>query len=154
MHRGFVASTAILTGAFIALAGGSVSAAETLSGTYAEVITSSQELALANGDALTMAVTKGSATFGDPSNPGILSGDCIVYILVKAGVYGDSGHCNWRESDKGSYVINFKTGPEGTGTFDIVGGDGKWKGASGSGSYAGTWGEDDRFGGTFEAKFD
>jgi hypothetical protein len=139
---------AILPGKLV----GPANAGETLSGTYSEVVMSTQELVLANGSTVLYISTKGSGTFGDPANPGILTGDCVVSAVINAdGSYGgDTGYCNWAHGDEGTYVGNFTTGSDGKGTYDVVGGSGKWEGATGSGTYEGTWDAGDKFGGTYQ----
>jgi hypothetical protein len=135
--------------------GGAANAGESRSGTYSDVIVSTQQLVLANGVTVVTSLFKGSATFGDPADPGILMGDCLVTGLIAAdGSYSDTGYCNYKLGDEGAYVIDFVTSTDGVGTFQIVGGSGKWDGATGSGTYVGTWGQEDRFGGTYELTFD
>ena len=108
------------------LAGGTVSYNGT--GNY---VASTLTLDLGNGDTAFGARNEGIATIStDP--PIILYGRCLgLGIIAKDNTISSDVYCTFRQNDEDSFAVKGRTGPKG-GKGAIIGGSGKWKGASGS----------------------
>ena len=115
----------------LALSCGSVAAGETVvykgSGTYtAQKLT----MTLGNGDIVFTGWNEGVATIStDP--PMLLFGKCMALGIVNAEDHVSKDlYCTFRANDEDSFDINGRSGDEG-GTADVIGGSGRWAGASG-----------------------
>lgn len=88
-----------------------------------------QSLTLGNGDTLVLLHPKQVLSVETPTGAVFQPGECVGMVLTRAdGTYiGGEGYCTWKESDNDVWDIHFQeTGPTG-GTFEIIGGKGKWK---------------------------
>ncbi len=72
---------------------------------------------------------------GDASPEGGLEGKCLgVALRTAAGGYSNEFYCLLHETERDSLVVKGSR-IDSDGTLEIVGGAGKWQGATGSGSY-------------------
>lgn len=117
------------------LAVGSALAGETITyrgtGTYRAT---HSLLPLAHGGAVVHLANETVATI-EPSEPGFIFGDCagLGYMTVDGTMTAVESYCTFRESEQDAFDIHNKvTGDEGM--IEIIGGSGKWKGATGTGT--------------------
>ncbi len=123
---------AMLAAATLALACGTAWAGETVtytgSGTY---VSSQLTMTLGNGGTVFGARNQGVATIST-SPPTLLFGKCMGLGLITGdNDYSADVYCTFRANDQDSFDIKGKTGSKG-GTAEVIGGSGKWAGASGS----------------------
>ena len=90
---------------------------------------------LGNGDAVVISQSAGIvAMSGDP--PSILALSCSGMGLQKIDdSISTDFYCNLKESAEDSFDIKGTAGDETGGEFDVIGGSGKWAGASGKGKF-------------------
>ncbi|GMQ95693.1 MAG: hypothetical protein BMS9Abin14_144 [Gammaproteobacteria bacterium] len=125
---------AVLASAAVMLMSSTVSAAETVTykgmGTY-EVMRA--VLPLANGSAAVQFSNDIVATI-NPSESGFIFGDCagLGYLSVEGSYSGDV-YCTFTETGDDSFDIK-GTARGDSGSVEIIGGSGKWTGATGKGS--------------------
>jgi hypothetical protein len=143
---GFIAAAAVL--AFCA-PGSAVAATTTVKGKGTYFVKRAL-MPLGDGGAVihTTATTVASA---DVSVGGVLFGECAGLVHISGDGQAKSRvYCNFAESDDDVFVIEADMGLEG-GAVRVIGGSGKWKGASGTGTLKRT-GESDA-NGTYEYEF-
>ena len=130
---------------------GAVSAGEpvTYRGTGNYVVTR-MVLPMANGGAAVQLVNDTSATIS-PSESGFIFGDCagLAYLSPK-GDTSTNVYCTFRELGEDSFDLHAR-GDGTSGSVEIIGGSGKWAGATGTGTIKKKWAQDQR--GTYEYEF-
>ncbi len=93
---------------------------------------------LSNGDAVLMIESSGiMALSGNPPTINTISCSGMGYQTVDNKTTTDF-YCNIKENDSDSLDLKGKAtdkGNESDGSFDVIGGSGKWKGASGKGKF-------------------
>ena len=91
-------------------------------------------MSLANGETVVWATSEGVATIStDP--PALLDPKCVSLGLIDAKhSFSSDFYCTMRENDEDSFDLKGKEMSK-QGTFKVLGGSGKWKGASGSGKF-------------------
>ena len=93
---------------------------------------------LSNGDAVLMIESSGiMALSGNPPTINTISCSGMGYQTVDNNTTTDF-YCNIKENDSDSLDLKGKAtdkGNESDGSFDVIGGSGKWKGASGKGKF-------------------
>jgi len=142
---------AVLIGAAVMLASSMVSAGETViykgTGTY-QVMRA--VLPLANGGAAIQHSNNIVASI-EPSESGFIFGDCagLGYLTVEGSYSGDI-YCTFTETGDDSFDIK-GTGEGGSGTVVVIGGSGKWMGATGTGRIERKYAAENR--GTYEYEF-
>jgi len=125
---------AVLATAAAMLMSSTVSAAETVTykgmGTY-EVMRA--VLPLANGGAAVQLSNNIVATI-NPSETGFIFGDCagLGYLTVEGSYSGDI-YCTFTETGDDSFDVKGAVRDD-SGSVEIIGGSGKWTGATGKGS--------------------
>ena len=124
----------VLACATVMLMSPTVSAGETVTykgmGTY-EVLR--VVLPLANGGAAVQTSNNVVATI-EPSESGFIFGDCAgLGYLTAEGSHSASVYCTFTETGNDSFDPKAVTQDE-SGTVEIIGGSGKWAGATGTGS--------------------
>ena len=140
---GFIATLILGLGSGVAAAGES----GTLSGTGGGSGPPTT-ITLGNGD--TILLVSGSQVIDDdtPNGKVFYAGECVGMVTLKADetYIGGDGYCTWHESETDAWDVRwYESGPEG-GTFEIVGGSGKWKGVNAKGgTYAYTYNDGDKF---------
>lgn len=142
---------AVLIGATLSLITGAVWAGEAVTyrgtGTY---VLARTLLPLANGDAVMHLAHDTMATI-EPSESGFMSGDCAgLAHLTAEGEYSSRIFCTFTETEGDSFDVRGEGKGDG-GTVEIIGGSGKWNGATGSGTLKRKWAEGNR--GTYEYEF-
>lgn len=131
---GRLTKSAVLACATVMLMSPTVSAAETVTykgmGTY-EVMRA--VLPLANGGAAVQTSNNVVATI-EPSESGFIFGDCagLGYLTVE-GSYSGAVYCTFTETGNDSFDLKAVTQDD-SGSVEIIGGSGKWTGATGKGS--------------------
>jgi hypothetical protein len=117
------------------VATGDVMAGETV--TYRGVgtfIANRSTLPLANGGAAFQLANDVVATI-EPSESGVLYGDCAGLGYAGAeGAYSARAFCTFAETETDGFAIDVKVEPGVGGSVKIIGGSGKWAGASGEGT--------------------
>lgn len=90
-------------------------------------------MSLANGDGVLHLTNETIATI-KPSERGLIFGDCAsLGHITAAGELSTESYCTFRESDKDTLDLHNKaTGGEGM--LEVIGGSGKWEGATGTGT--------------------
>jgi len=107
-------------------------------------------LPLANGDAVMHLAHDTMATI-EPSESGFMSGDCAgLAHLTADGKYSSQIFCTFTETEGDSFDVRGESKGD-DGTVEIIGGSGKWNGATGSGTLKRKWAEGNR--GTYEYEF-
>ena len=107
-------------------------------------------LPLANGDAV-MHLTHDTMATIEPSEIGFMSGDCAgLAHLTADGKYSSRIFCTFTETEGDSFDVRGESKGD-DGTVEIIGGSGKWNGATGSGTLKRKWAEGNR--GTYEYEF-
>jgi hypothetical protein len=131
-----IQSKALLAALLLAGASAGVAAAETTYSGTGNAVTSYTLLPLANGGAAVQMTNSNVATIA-PSDPGFIYGDCagLGYMPPEKETMTGTFYCTFRESAADSFDIKGTTEQVGQGTVEIIGGSGKWKDASGSGSF-------------------
>ena len=88
-------------------------------------------MTLGNGDMVFTAWNEGMATIStDP--PILLFGRCMgLGLLDTADAYSADVYCTFRANDADSFDVKVRSGAEG-GTADVIGGSGRWAGATGT----------------------
>ena len=129
-----------------------VSAGETV--TYSGVgtfVANRSTLPLANGAAAFQLANDVVATIA-PSESGVLYGDCagLGYADAK-GEYSARAFCTFSETETDGFVIDASVEPGVGGTVKIIGGSGKWAGATGDGILEAK--ADDGYGGSYSYEF-
>jgi hypothetical protein len=129
-----------------------VSASETV--TYSGVgtfVANRSTLPLANGAAAFQLANDVVATIA-PSEFGVLYGDCagLGYADAK-GQYSARAFCTFAETETDGFVIDASVEPGVGGTVKIIGGSGKWAGATGDGILEAK--ADDGYGGSYSYEF-
>ena len=130
---------------------GAVSAGEpvTYRGTGNYVVTR-VVLPMANGGAAVQLINDTMATIS-PSESGFIFGDCagLAYLSPK-GDTSTNVYCTFRELGEDSFDLHAR-GDGTSGSVEIIGGSGKWAGATGTGTVERKWAQDAR--GTYEYEF-
>lgn len=91
-------------------------------------------LPLANGGAAFQLANDVVATI-EPSASGVLYGDCAGLGYADAdGVYSARAFCTFAETETDGFAIKAKVEPGIGGSVEVIGGSGKWAGASGEGT--------------------
>jgi len=129
-----------------------VSAGETVTyrgvGTFVAIRST---LPLANGGAAFQLANDVVATI-EPSESGVLYGDCAVLGYAEAGgEYSARAFCTFAETEADGFVIDASIEPGVGGTVKIIGGSGKWAGASGDGTLEAK--SADSYGGSYSYEF-
>ena len=89
---------------------------------------------LANGGAVLQLEIRTVATL-EPSESGFMFGDCTgMGLLTAKGELSGDIFCNFEENAKDGFDIRGKLMADGA-TAEVIGGSGKWKGATGSGKF-------------------
>ncbi len=104
---------------------------------------------LANGGAA-VHVTNAIVATIEPSKPGFIDGDCagLGYLAVD-GKYSVDTYCTFAETGEDAFDIRAKVDENG-GSVEVIGGSGKWSGATGSGKLKSKWHEGARGSYTYE----
>ena len=148
---GTMITRAVLLGTALALLGGAASAGEPVAyrGTGTYTLTRAL-LPLANGDAVMHLAHDTVATI-EPSETGFIYGDCAgIGHMTAAGKYSSQVFCTFTEIQGDGFDVRVQGDKEG-GSVDIIGGSGKWAGATGTGTLKRKWSQGDR--GTYEYEF-
>ena len=97
-------------------------------------VASKELMPLANGGAVVQLEMRTVATI-EPSEPGFMFGDCtgMGLLTAKGEVSGDI-FCNFEENAEDGFDIRGKFIAGGA-TAKVIGGSGKWEGATGSGKF-------------------
>ena len=91
-------------------------------------------MSLANGETVVWATSEGVATISTDT-PALLNTKCVSLGLIDTkNKYSSDFYCTMRENNKDSFDLKGKEFSK-EGTFQIIGGSGKWKGATGSGKF-------------------
>jgi hypothetical protein len=107
-------------------------------------------LPLASGGAAVHLINDTIATIA-PSESGFIFGDCAgLVFLSPTGEASSSVYCTFNETGDDSFDLHAR-GDGTSGSVEIIGGSGKWAGATGSGTIKKKWAEDIR--GTYEYEF-
>ena len=108
-------------------------------------------LPLANGAAAFQLANDVVATIA-PSESGVLYGDCagLGYADAK-GEYSARAFCTFAETETDGFVIDATFEPGVGGTVKVLGGSGKWTGATGDGILEAK--ADDGYGGSYSYEF-
>lgn len=148
MNRTF---PAVLTAALMTMAG---------SGAYAETATytgsasttvSRTVLPLGNGASVIMAASRGVAAIST-SPPTLLEMNCAGLGLLTAGdSHRTDFYCTFKENENDSLDVKGIDGPDG-GTATVIGGSGKWQGATGEGTFRRVSSTESSSSSTFELK--
>ncbi len=139
-----IRKTTILAAAAALLASGGVALAETVTfkgtGTYSVV---RALMPLSNGGAA-LHLSHDTIATVEPSESGFMSGDCagLGYISPEGEVSIDS-ICNFNLNSKDGLVIRGEADLVGS-TIKVIGGSGKYEGATGSGTMRRRWVEGNR----------
>jgi hypothetical protein len=116
-------------------------------GTYVVVRT---VLPMANGGAAVHLVNDTVATIA-PSEIGFIFGDCAgLAYLSPTGKVDTNTYCTFSETAEDSFDAHGQ-GDGTEGKIEIIGGSGKWTGATGTGTIKRKWAQDNR--GTYEYEF-
>ena len=112
-------------------------------------------LPLGNGGAAVQLSNSSMATI-EPSESGFMMGECagLGYLGPEGGAIGGSAFCTFEENAKDSFDVraNFETqGAKGGGKVEVIGGSGKWEGATGTGTFKRTFLDGNRT--SFEYEF-
>jgi len=125
------AAAALVVAAALCTTG--TAAAETMTvsgkGTY---FVNRELMPLANGGAAVQ-ITATTVVSAEPSTTGIMFGECagLAYLTAEAS-YASRLYCNFSENGKDRFAIQGDMDPEG-GEVKVIGGDGRFKDATGSG---------------------
>ncbi len=147
-----IRKTTILAAAAALLASSGVALAETVTykgtGTYSVV---RALMPLSNGGAV-LHLSHDTIATVEPSESGFMSGDCagLGYISPEGEVSIDS-ICNFSLSSKDGLVLRNESGIEGA-KVKVIGGSGKFEGATGSGTMKRKWVEGNRGSYDYEVK--
>ena len=129
----------------------SVSAGEpvTYRGTGSYVVTRTL-LPMASGGAAVHLINDTIATIA-PSESGFIFGDCAgLAYLSPTGDADTNVYCTFNENGDDSFDLHAR-GDGTSGSVEVIGGSGKWAGATGSGMIKKKWAKDER--GTYEYEF-
>ncbi len=97
-------------------------------------VASKELMPLANGGAVIHLEMRTVATI-EPSEPGFMFGDCTgMGLLTAKGEFSADLFCNFEENAEDGFDFRGKMTVGGT-TGKVIGGSGKWKGATGSGKF-------------------
>lgn len=148
MNRTF---PAVLTAALMTMAG---------SGAYAETATytgststtvSRTVLPLGNGASVIMAASRGVAAIST-SPPTLLEMNCAgLGLLTAEDSHRTDFYCTFKENENDSLDVKGIDGPDG-GTATVIGGSGKWQGATGEGTFRRVSSTESSSSSTFELK--
>ncbi len=125
-------ATAVLAAAALCAAGSASAATTTLSGkgTY---FVNRDLLPLANGGAA-LHIKATTVVSAEPSESGIMFGECAgLAHLAEDATYRSRLYCNFTENGDDSFSIQADNGMDG-GEVTVIGGKGRYKGATGSGT--------------------
>jgi hypothetical protein len=127
-------------------------AAETVTFTgVASFVSTSSTLPLANGGAALHLSNEIVATV-EESESGILYGDCAgLGYLDAEGQYSVRALCTFAQSETDGFAIEALLEPAAEGKVKVIGGSGRWAGATGDGSLKAKTSE--AYGGSFEYAF-
>jgi hypothetical protein len=136
-----------------ALLCGAASAGETVTykgtGTF---VSTRVLLPLANGGAATHLSNDVVATL-EPSQTGFVFGDCAGLGYMSAeGEYSVDAYCSFAETEEDAFAIKAKVNPAEGGSVEVIGGSGKWAGATGTGTIKPKYSEGNRGSYTYEFK--
>ena len=141
----FVAAAVLGVGTVAALAGETV----TYHGTGTFVATRAL-MPLANGGAAVHLSNETVATIS-PSEPGFIFGDCVgLGYLSPEAEYEVNVFCTFTETGDDSFDVKGEGGVKG-GSVEIIGGSGKWSGATGTGTFTRKWADGPR--GSYDYEF-
>ena len=101
-------------------------------------------LPLANGGAA-VHLTNDIVAIMEPSPTGYVTGDCAgLGYLSPEGEYSVDAYCSFAETTADAFDIRTTLTPGEGGTVEIIGGRGKWQGATGSGTITPKFSEGNR----------
>jgi hypothetical protein len=149
MRRKFIAGLLLVMAATPVLEIASAGESVTYRGTGTYVLARTL-LPLANGGAVMQLVHETVATI-EPSETGFIFGDCagLGYLTVD-GEYTGEVYCTFAENDSDHFDVR-GSGKRDSATVEILGGSGKWSGATGTGTLKRKWADGNR--GTYEYEF-
>lgn len=108
-------------------------------------------LPLANGGAAFHLSNDVVATI-EPSDSGVLYGDCAGLGYADAdGVYSARAFCTFSESEEDAFAIEASVDPGVGGKVKVIGGSGKWAGATGDGTLVSK--DAEGYGGSYQYEF-
>ena len=114
-------------------------------------VASQVTLPLANGGAVVQLFNDVVAIM-EPSPTGYVTGDCAgLGYLSPDGQYTVDAYCSFAETTADAFDIRAKLTPGKGGAVEVIGGRGKWAGATGTGTIAAKYSEGSR--GTFTYEF-
>jgi hypothetical protein len=131
---------------------GSAGAAETVTVTgIGTFVSTSSTLPLANGGAAIHLVNEISATMA-PSESGAFYGDCAgLGYRDGEGQLSVRAYCTFEENDSDGFALEASMQGGSEGKVEIIGGRGKWAGASGNGTLKAK--SNEGYGGSFDYEF-
>jgi len=138
-------------GVLLAVLGASAGA-ETVTFTGSATYTAQRELLpLSNGGAAVHVTNRVIGTLSPSDSSGFITGDCagLAYISPEGDVSIDN-LCTFMENDEDGFTLRGRSGVEG-GKSEIIGGTGRFEGATGQGRMRRTWLEGNR--GSVEYEF-
>jgi len=138
-------------GVLLAVLGASAGA-ETVTFTGSATYTAQRELLpLSNGGAAVHVTNRVIGTLSPSDSSGFITGDCagLAYISPQGDVSIDN-LCTFMENDEDGFTLRGRAGVEG-GKSEIIGGTGRFEGATGQGRMRRTWLEGNR--GSVEYEF-
>ena len=96
---------------------------------------SETSMTLGNGNTVKMLSSEGIATLST-NPPTLLDIKCVgMGVLTIDNRFSDEFYCTLRENDTDSFDLQGTEDEKGGGTVTVIGGSGKWKGATGSGDF-------------------
>ncbi len=139
-----------MTAVLMAAAAGAAADTATYTGSASSSV-SKTVLPLGNGASVVMATTHGVAAIST-NPPTLLEMNCAGMGLLAA----DDSHrtdfyCTFKENENDSLDVKGIDGPDG-GTATVIGGSGKWQGATGEGTFRRVSGTESSSSSTFELK--
>jgi hypothetical protein len=131
MNRTF---SAVLLPSLMTVAGsGAFAETATYTGSASTTV-SKTVLPLGNGASVIMAASRGVAAIST-SPPTLLEMNCAgMGLLTAENSHQTDFYCTFKENENDSLDVKGVDGPEG-GTATVIGGSGKWKGATGDGTF-------------------
>ncbi len=127
---------AVLVATLASLIFGTASAGEAVTytgtGTY---VASHLLMPLGNGGAAVTLTNRTVATIS-PSDPGFIFGECagLGFMTAEGDMPETIFYCTFRETEEDSFDLKGLRGLEG-GKAEVIGGSGKWAGATGTGTF-------------------
>ena len=123
----------VLFCALLAVSAGATAETATYTGSATAAVSKSI-LPLGNGGSVVSATNHGTAAIST-TPPTLLEMDCMGQGLLGAdNKYSTDFYCTFRANETDSFDVKGTDGPEG-GQATVIGGSGKWKDATGSGTF-------------------